>query len=102
MKIIDQTPFYNHDTGAITTLDRLKALLKFGPTWTREIEAQAQVIPIITKLLDRSFTLLRNVTPPGLDADSRSSSSRSKNVASSWRCPATARAATAMDAMPSG
>ena len=68
MKIIDQTPFYNHETGAITTVDRLKALLKFGPTWTREIEAQAQVIPIITKLLDRSFTLLRNVTPPGLDA----------------------------------
>jgi len=68
MKIIDQTPFFNSETGEIRFLDRGKAMMKFGTSWIKEVEAQKQVIEVLSKVLDRNYTLLRNVTPPGLDA----------------------------------
>jgi hypothetical protein len=68
MKIIDQTPFYNNETGEISFLDRGKAMMKFGANWIKEVEAQKQVIAVLGKVLDRNYTLLHNVTPPGLEA----------------------------------
>lgn len=68
MKIIDQTPFYNNETGEISFLDRGKAMMKFGANWIKEVEAQKEVMSVLEKVLDRSYTLLRNVTPPGLEA----------------------------------
>ncbi len=68
MKIIDQTPLINHETGEISILDRGKAMMKFGTNWIKEVEAQKQVINVLGKVLDRNYTLLRNVTPPGLEA----------------------------------
>ena len=67
MKIIDQTPYFNSETGEIDFLDRVRAIMKFGSPWVKEVEAQNQVIPVLGHVLDRNFTLLRNVTPPGLD-----------------------------------
>jgi hypothetical protein len=66
MKIIDQTPFYN-EKGEITLPDRARAFLKFGKNWGTEMEAQKSVISVLDKVLDKHFTLLRNVTPPGVD-----------------------------------
>jgi hypothetical protein len=66
MKIIDKTPFFN-DKGEISLIDRVKALMKFGKPWLDEIEAQKTVLSVLDKALDKSYTLLRNVTPPGLD-----------------------------------
>lgn len=68
MKIIDHTPYFNTETGEITVTDRVRAMMKFGSTWIKEVEAQNQVIPVLAKVLDRNYTLLRNATPPGLDA----------------------------------
>jgi len=68
MKIIDQTPFFNNETGAISVLDRGKAMMKYGAGWIKEVEGQKQVITVLGKVLDRSYTLLHNVTPPGLEA----------------------------------
>lgn len=68
MKIIDKTPFFNNDTGEISILDRSKALMKFGADWIKEVEAQRQVIFVLGKVLDRTYTLLRNVTPAGMEA----------------------------------
>jgi hypothetical protein len=68
MKIIDQTPFFNNETGEIKFLDRGKAMMKFGAGWIKEVEAQKQVLTVLDKVLDRSYTLMRNVTPPGLEA----------------------------------
>jgi hypothetical protein len=68
MKIIDQTPFFNPETGEIGFLDRGKATLKYGTSWLKEIDAQTKVMAVMSKLLDRNFTLLRNITPPGLEA----------------------------------
>jgi hypothetical protein len=61
MKIIDQTPFFDHDSGEISMLDRGKALMKFGATWFKEVEAQNQVLAVMSKVLDRNYTLLRNI-----------------------------------------
>ena len=66
MKIIDHTPFYNPDTGQISLIDRGKAAMKFGPGWLKEMEGQKEVAAVLGKVLDRSYTLLRNVTLPGL------------------------------------
>ncbi|MDP2994321.1 MAG: hypothetical protein Q8N46_04270 [Anaerolineales bacterium] len=68
MKIIDQTPFFNNETGEISLLDRGKALMKYGAGWIKEVEGQKQVITVLGKVLDRNYTLLRNVTPPVLEA----------------------------------
>jgi hypothetical protein len=68
MKIIDQTPFFNNETGEISLLDRGKAMMKYGTRWIKEVEAQKQVIAVLDKVLDKHYVLLRNVTPPGLEA----------------------------------
>jgi hypothetical protein len=68
MKIIDHTPYFNTDTGEITFIDRVRAIIKFGSPWLKEVEAQHEIITQLGKVLDRNYTLLRNVAPPGLDA----------------------------------
>lgn len=67
MKIIDQTPFFN-EKGEISTADRLKAFVQYGKNWLAEMDAQRAVLPVLDKILDRKFTLLRNIKPPELDA----------------------------------
>jgi hypothetical protein len=67
MKIVDQTPFYK-ENGELSLLDRGKAIMQFGPGWFKQIEAQKSVISILKKFLDKNYTLLCNVIPPGLDA----------------------------------
>jgi hypothetical protein len=67
MKVIDQTPFFN-EQGEISMMDRVKATMKFGNTWIAEVKAQKSVIAILEKVLDRNYTLLCNITPPGLEA----------------------------------
>jgi hypothetical protein len=66
MKTIDKTPFYKD--GKLSLIDRGKAIMQYGMGWFKEIEAQNQVIAVLDKNLDKNFTLLRNVVPPGLDA----------------------------------
>ncbi len=68
MKIIDHTPYFDSETGAISFFDRARAMMKFGSTWIKEVEAQHEIIGVLGKVLDKNYTLLRNVTPPGLEA----------------------------------
>jgi hypothetical protein len=67
MKLIDQTPFFN-EKGEISFMDRAKAIMKYGNGWINEIKAQKSVIAVLESQLDKNFTLLCNVTPPGLEA----------------------------------
>lgn len=60
MKIIDQTSFLS-EGGKISALNQVKATLKYGANWLQEINAQKTVIACFGKVLDNSFTLLRNV-----------------------------------------
>jgi len=66
MKIIDQTSFLS-EGGKISALDQVKATLKYGANWLQEINAQKTVIACFGKVLDNSFTLLRNVKLASLD-----------------------------------
>jgi len=68
MKIIDQTPFFNKEADEITILDRIKAIMKYGTSWIKEVEAQKLIIAVLDNVLDNHYVLLRNVTPPGLEA----------------------------------
>jgi hypothetical protein len=65
MKIIDQTPFYKDKT-KLSLMDRGRVIMQFGSGWIKEVEAQNSVISVLDKVLDKKFTLLHNVTPPGL------------------------------------
>ena len=67
MKIVDQTPFYNGKDN-LSLIDRVKAFFDFGPGWFKQVEAQKLVIAVLKKNLDKNYTLLVNVTPPGLEA----------------------------------
>ncbi len=67
MRIIDQTPLYN-ENGELSLIDRGKSIIQFGPGWVKEMEAQKTIVSIFEKVLDKNFTLLRNVTPPDLEA----------------------------------
>jgi hypothetical protein len=67
MKIVDQTPFYKENS-ELSWIDRTKVILQFGPDWFKEIEAQNLVIAVLKKALDKKYTLLWNIIPPGLDA----------------------------------
>ncbi len=67
MKIVDNTPFLN-EKGEISLVDRVKAMLKNGKGWMDEVDAQKSVIPVLDKSLDKSYTLLRNITLPDVAA----------------------------------
>lgn len=69
MNIIDQTPYFDQETGEIKLLDRVMAVMNYGTGWLKEVEAQSQVVALMAKLLDKNYTLLHNVTPPGLEAN---------------------------------
>jgi hypothetical protein len=67
MKIIDQTPYFNHETGELSLIDRGRAMMQYGADWIKEVEGQKEIMAVLGKVLDKSFYLLRNVTPTGLD-----------------------------------
>jgi len=66
MKTIDKTPLYKD--GQLSLIDRAKAIMQFGAGWIKEIEAQKSVVAVMERTLDKNYTVLRNVMPPGLDA----------------------------------
>jgi hypothetical protein len=66
MKIIDQTPFFSAD-GKISVVDKARATMKFGATWIQETQAQAAIIPLLDRGLEKKYTLLRNVKLAGLE-----------------------------------
>ncbi|MGD0611630.1 MAG: NERD domain-containing protein [Anaerolineales bacterium] len=69
MKIIDQTAYFNPETGEISFPDRVRAIMKYGSIWITEVQAQRSIIAALDKVLDKSFTVLRNVPLADLDAN---------------------------------
>ena len=61
MKVIDKTPLQN-DKGQIGPLQRLQGTLEHGFQWYPELEAQQAVMAQLERVLEKGFTLLRNVT----------------------------------------
>ncbi len=61
MKVIDKTPLQD-EKGEMTTLQRLRGTLENGLTWYPEMQAQKAVIAQLDQILEKGFTLIRNVT----------------------------------------
>jgi hypothetical protein len=63
MKIIDKTPLHD-EKGQLGLVGRIQGTLKYGLSWTAELEAQKVVISQIGRIFDKGFVLIRNFTLP--------------------------------------
>ncbi len=61
MKVIDKTPLQN-EKGEISPFQRLQGTLEHGFAWYPELEAQKAIITQLDRVLEKGFTLIRNVT----------------------------------------
>jgi hypothetical protein len=61
--MIDKTPYLS-EKGQINLIDRIQSLLKYGPSWFQQLDAQKVVISNLEKQLDNKYMLMRNVTLP--------------------------------------
>ncbi len=61
MKVIDKTPLQN-EKGEIGPLQRLQGMLEYGMSWYPELEGQKAVIAQLDRVLEKGFTVIRNIT----------------------------------------
>lgn len=61
MKVIDKTPLQD-ETGQIGLVQRVQGTLEHGFQWYPELEAQKAVMAQLERVLEKGFTLIRNVT----------------------------------------
>ncbi len=61
MKVIDKTPLQN-ENGEISPLQRVQGTLEYGLSWYSEMEAQKAVVAQLDQVLEKGFTLIRNIT----------------------------------------
>jgi hypothetical protein len=60
MKVIDKTPFQN-EKGNMGFYQRIQSTLEYGAEWQAEIEAQKSIIAQLERVLEKGFTLIRNL-----------------------------------------
>ncbi|MFH1183771.1 MAG: hypothetical protein V1755_01870 [Chloroflexota bacterium] len=60
MKVIDRTPFQD-EKGNFGLLQRFQGMLEYGFAWQAEIEAQKPVVAQLDRVLEKGFTLIRNL-----------------------------------------
>lgn len=65
MKVINCSPFRDED-GSIGLNDRLRGTWQFGFTWNKETQAQDRLVSQLKTQLDNKYTLVRDVSLPGL------------------------------------
>jgi hypothetical protein len=63
MKVLDYSPI-PFDGGKLALQDRIKGIFKFGFEWISEMKSQEVLIANLNRVLDKRFTLLRNVPLP--------------------------------------
>jgi hypothetical protein len=61
MKVIDRTPLQN-EKGEFSPLQRIQGTLEHGFNWFPELEAQRVVVTQLDSVLEKGFTLIRNLT----------------------------------------
>lgn len=66
MKILDKNAL-NDANGKINIIARIQGTLKYGFSWYPELQAQDKIIPVLDRLLDKGFMLIRNYTLPNSD-----------------------------------
>src|SRR5512138_2361197 len=60
MKVIDKTPFQD-EKGNMSFYQRIQSTLEYGAEWQAEIEAQKGIIAQLERVLEKGFTLIRNL-----------------------------------------
>jgi hypothetical protein len=65
VKIIERSPFRG-TTGPISLNDRLQGIWRHGLAWNQELAAQDQLAAQLGRLLNNSYTIIRNVSLPTL------------------------------------
>jgi hypothetical protein len=65
MKVIERSPL-GGDSGPKNVVDRATGLWQFGLSWDQDIQAQSTLIAGLGQVLDNSYTLISNVTLPGV------------------------------------
>jgi hypothetical protein len=60
MKVIDKTPFQD-ENGRSGLWQRFQGLLEYGYTWRGEVDAQKNVIAQLDRVLEKGYTLIRNL-----------------------------------------
>jgi hypothetical protein len=63
MKVVDRTPLQN-EKGEILFASRVQGTLKYGLAWYAEMQAQAQVVARLNRVLEKGFVLIRNFALP--------------------------------------
>jgi hypothetical protein len=63
MKVLDYSPI-PFDGGKLAFGDRIKGIIQFGFNWISEMKSQEIIIAHLNRILDKRFTLLRNVPLP--------------------------------------
>ena len=66
MKVLDYSPI-PFETGNTSFQDRLRGIMQFGFSWIPEMKSQEVVQTMLGRLLDDSFTLIRNLALPGAE-----------------------------------
>lgn len=61
MKVIDKTPLID-EKGSLGLLRRVQAAMEFGFSWQAEVEAQKPVIAQLERVLEKGYTLIRNLS----------------------------------------
>ena len=61
MKVIDKTPLQD-EKGEISRFQRVRGTLEYGLGWYAEMEAQKAVMAQLDQILEKGFTLIRNIT----------------------------------------
>jgi hypothetical protein len=60
MKVIDKTPYQN-EQGAQSLIQRLQGVWEYGFSWQAELDAQRTVITQLDRVLEKGYTLIRNL-----------------------------------------
>jgi hypothetical protein len=60
MKVIDKTPLQDA-TGNLGVLQRVQSMIEYGLPWQGDVEAQKPVIAQLERVLEKGYTLIRNL-----------------------------------------
>lgn len=60
MKVLDKTPFQD-ESGKFSLWQRLQGMTEYGSSWHAEVEAQKSVVAQLDRVLEKGFTLIRNL-----------------------------------------
>ncbi|UCD97682.1 MAG: hypothetical protein JSV42_12005 [Chloroflexota bacterium] len=65
MRFVERSPI-SGEASSISILDRLQGIWRFGYSWDQDVQSQHTLVEKLGAVLDNSYTLVSNVTIPGV------------------------------------